>query len=70
MNSRKETPEERRERLRQEELRNNPFGVFSDGVNYAECGDLSALFSGLGWKGISIIISITVIGCIIYVLIN
>ncbi|WP_152394214.1 DUF6366 family protein [Paenibacillus guangzhouensis] len=66
MGSRKETPEELKERLRQKELKNNPFGAFSDGVNRSEYGNLT----GLGWKGTGIIILILVIGYIIYKLLN
>ncbi|WP_082197961.1 DUF6366 family protein [Bacillus sp. FJAT-26390] len=51
MDSRKETPEEKRERLRLEELKNNPSGAFNDGANRAEFGSLADLVGGLGWKG-------------------
>lgn len=70
MDSRKETPEELIERLRQEELKNNPFGAFSDGVNRSEFGNLTGLFGGLGWKGTGIIILLLVIGYIIYNILN
>ncbi|NIK76858.1 hypothetical protein FHS15_001983 [Paenibacillus castaneae] len=66
MDSRKETPEQLRERLRQKELKNNPFGTFSDGVNRAQFGNLTDLVGGLGWKGTGIIILLLVIGFIIY----
>lgn len=70
MDSRKETPEELIERLRQEELKNNPLGTFSDGVNRAEFGNLADLIGGLGWKGTGIIILLLIIGYIIYKLLN
>lgn len=70
MDSRKETPEELRERLRLEELKNNPFGAFSDGANSAEFGNLADLYGGLGWKGTGIIIILMVIGYITYELLN
>ncbi|MFC7063781.1 DUF6366 family protein [Halobacillus seohaensis] len=44
MNDNKETPEERRERLRQEELRKNPAGSVHG-------GGLADLVGSLGWKG-------------------
>ncbi|WP_028609107.1 DUF6366 family protein [Paenibacillus harenae] len=65
MDSRKETPEERIERLRKEELKNNPFGAFSDGVNRAEFGNSAGLLGGLGWKGTGSIILLLVLGYII-----
>lgn len=34
----KELPEQRRERLRQEELKNNPMGNFSDAFNRSQGG--------------------------------
>ena len=70
MDSRKETPEEQIERLRQDELKDNPFGAFSDGVNRSEFGNLTGLFGGLGWKGTGIIILLLVIGYIIYKILN
>lgn len=33
MDFREETPEAKRERLRQEELKGNPMGTFGDGIN-------------------------------------
>ncbi|WP_404346446.1 DUF6366 family protein [Sutcliffiella horikoshii] len=48
MNNRQETPEENRERLRQEELKKNPSGVLGDGLNRAENGNLADLVGGLG----------------------
>ncbi len=53
-----ETPEERRERLRQREL-NNP----SSSVHGS---NLSDLVGGLGWKGTGILILILILGFIIY----
>lgn len=66
MDSRKETPEELVERLRKEELKSNPFGAFTDGLNRAEYGNLGAL----GWKGTGVVILLFVIGYIIYKLLN
>lgn len=66
MDSRKETPEELAERLRKEELKNNPSGTFTDGVNRAEYGNLGAL----GWKGTGAVVLLFVIGYIIYKLLN
>ncbi|WP_438349968.1 DUF6366 family protein [Paenibacillus sp. FA6] len=66
MDSQTETPEKKRERLRQEELKNNPFGAFNDGVNRAEYGNLADLVGGLGWKGTGTLILILIIGYVIY----
>lgn len=66
LDSRKESPEETRERLRREELKKNPAGAFSDGVNRAEFGNLADLVGGLGWKGTGILILILLIGYVIY----
>jgi hypothetical protein len=66
MDSRKETPQEKRDRLRLDELKNNPAGAFNDGVNRAEYGNLADLVSGLGWKGTGVLILILIIGYVIY----
>lgn len=42
----KETPEEKRERLSQSELKNNPTGSLNDGINRGLGGNLT----GMGWK--------------------
>ncbi len=54
----KETPERRRERLRQEELKRNPAGSVHG-------GGLSDLVGSLGWKGTGILIIVIIIGFII-----
>jgi hypothetical protein len=61
----KETPERRRERLRQEELRRNPTGNMNDAFNRANNGGLVDLVGSLGWKGIGILILVIIIGFII-----
>jgi len=66
MESRQEAPEERRERLRQEELKNNPYGTFSDGINRAQSGSLVDLVGGLGWKGTGILLIVVIIGYFVY----
>ncbi|WP_144940102.1 DUF6366 family protein [Paenibacillus sp. 32O-W] len=66
MDSRKETPADKRERFRQEELKNNPFGTFSDGVNRAEFGNFADLVGRMGWKGTGILILLLVIGYAVY----
>lgn len=38
--SSKESPEEKREHIRQSELKNNPTGSLNDGLNRAESGSL------------------------------
>lgn len=59
MNKEKESPEELRERLRQEELKGNPAG----GVHG---GGLQDLVGGLGWKGTGILILILLIATVLY----
>ncbi|MEC0125553.1 DUF6366 family protein [Paenibacillus pabuli] len=66
MDFREETPEEKRERLRQEELKGNHMSTFGDGINRAQFGSFADLVGGLGWKGTGILIVIVVIGYVIY----
>lgn len=66
MESRKESPEQLRERLRQAEFRDNPNAAFSDGMNRADSGSLADLIGGLGWKGTFAIIILLAIGYIFY----
>lgn len=58
MSKETETPEIWRERLRQEEVKQNPAGNVSDAFNKNENGNLADLVGGLGWKvtGISLIV--------------
>ncbi len=60
MSGNNETPEERRERLRQKEL-NNP----SSSIHGSNSSDL---VGGLSWKGTGIIILLLLLVVIIYVL--
>ncbi|MFD1361158.1 DUF6366 family protein [Lentibacillus salinarum] len=62
----KETPEERRERLRQQEWENNPSGSLKDSLNRGANGSLVDLVGSLGWKGTGILILIMIFGFIIY----
>lgn len=55
----KESTEERRERLRQEELKRNPAGSIHG-------GGLKDLIGDLGWKGMGILIILIIVGTIIY----
>ena len=43
LNNHKETPEEKRERLRQSELKNNPTGSLHDALNRGDSGNLTDL---------------------------
>ncbi|RDZ16250.1 hypothetical protein C3744_06900 [Priestia megaterium] len=65
MNKDKETPERRRERLKQEELNRNPAGNMNDAFNRNEAGNLSGLAGSLGWKGLGILIAVIIIGFIV-----
>ncbi|MFK3936200.1 DUF6366 family protein [Alkalihalobacillus sp. NPDC078783] len=58
----KETPEEKRERLRFEEQKRNPGGNFSDGVNRNDGGGLA----DLGWKGVLGLLVLLIGGYIAY----
>lgn len=53
-----ETPDQRRERLRQEELKNPSSSIH--GSNLAD------LVNGLGWKGTGIIILVLILAVVIY----
>jgi hypothetical protein len=61
----KETPERKRERLRQEELKRNPTGSLNDAFNRAQSGGLADLVGSLGWKGTGILILVLIVGVII-----
>ncbi|MFP5110646.1 DUF6366 family protein [Neobacillus sp. C211] len=65
MQENKETPERKRERLRQEEIKRNPTGTLNDAFNRAKSGGLADLVGSLGWKGTGILILVLIIGVII-----
>lgn len=58
MSKNHETPEERRERLRQEELKSPSSSIHG--------GGLSDLVGGMGWKGTGMILLVLIVGLIIY----
>ena len=60
-----ETPERKRERLKQEEVKRNPAGNMNDAFNRNEAGNLSGLAGSLGWKGLGILITVLIIGFIV-----
>ncbi|KMK75807.1 DUF6366 family protein [Alkalihalobacillus pseudalcaliphilus] len=60
MSQDKETPVERQERLRQEELKKSPLGNLGDSYHRAQHGDLAGLSGRLGWKGLLITIVILI----------
>ncbi|MEI4770106.1 DUF6366 family protein [Psychrobacillus sp. FJAT-51614] len=66
MNNYNETPEEKRERLRQNELKNNPTGSINDAFNRGNNGNLTDLSGGMGWKGTGILIVILIVGYVLY----
>lgn len=59
MSNQSETPERRRERMRQEELKRNPPGSIYG-------GGLTDLVGALGWKGLAIFILVLISVFIIY----
>ncbi|WP_096154108.1 MULTISPECIES: DUF6366 family protein [Bacillus] len=61
-NDKKETPEQKRERLRQEELKRNPTGNMNDAFNRANSRNLADLVGSLGWKGTGILTLIIIFG--------
>jgi Family of unknown function (DUF6366) len=65
MQDNKETPEQKRERLRQEELKRNPTGNMNDAFNRANSGSLVDLVGSLGWKDTGILILVIIIGFIV-----
>ncbi|EJQ52601.1 Uncharacterized protein BWINRASL_01810 [Bacillus mycoides] len=62
----KESPEEKRERMRQSELKNNPTGSLNDGLNRAESGNPVDMTGGMNWRSTGIIILVLLLGYIIY----
>ncbi|WP_188207078.1 DUF6366 family protein [Alkalibacillus aidingensis] len=65
----KESPEERRERLRQRDLKNSSSNV-GDSFHRAKSGSLVDLVGALGWKGTGILILIMIVGFIVYSFLN
>ena len=61
-----ESPEEKRERIRQSELKNNPTGSVKDGLNRAETGSPVDMAGGMNWKGTALVILVLALGYIIY----
>lgn len=61
-----ESPEEKRERIRQSELKNNPTGSLHDGLNRAETGSPVDMAGGMNWKGTALVILVLALGYIIY----
>lgn len=55
-----ETPESTRERLRQEELENNPFGHMNHGNSRARYSIVD-----LGWKGTLVLTIVIIVGLIV-----
>jgi hypothetical protein len=64
VNDNKETPEQKRERLRQKELKRNPTGSMNDAFNRASSGSLADLVGSLGKKGTGILTLVIIIGII------
>ncbi|HDR7778137.1 TPA: hypothetical protein QCY06_003869 [Bacillus tropicus] len=62
----KESPEEKRERIRQSELKNNPTGSLQDGLNRAEMGSPVDMTGGMNWKGTALVILLLVLAYSIY----
>jgi len=69
MRETKETAGQKRERLRQQELKRNPTGNMNDAFNRAETGGLVDLVGSLGWKGTGILILVIIIAVVVVSLI-
>lgn len=69
LNNQHETPEEKRERLRQSELKNNPTGSLNDALNRGMNGNLTDLTGGMGWRGTGILIVVLIVGYVLYKLV-
>ncbi|WP_347860930.1 DUF6366 family protein [Salimicrobium sp. PL1-032A] len=68
MGDEKETPEKRRERLRQEELKRNPTSNLNDSSHRAHHGSLVDLVGGMGWKGTGALLILIAVGFLIFLL--
>lgn len=66
LNNHHETPEEKRERLRQTELKNNPTGTLHDALNRGSNGNSTDLTGGMGWKGMGVLIVLLIVGYVLY----
>lgn len=64
MTNRKESSEDRRERLRQDELKNNPTGALNDAINKAN--NPSPDLSSHSWKETGLLILALAVGFIVY----
>uniref|UniRef100_UPI00403F7B50 DUF6366 family protein n=1 Tax=Ornithinibacillus sp. FSL M8-0202 TaxID=2921616 RepID=UPI00403F7B50 len=62
----KEAPEERNERVRQEEMKTSSTANLNDAITRGSNGSLVDLVSGFGWKGIGILLLVLCIGFIVY----
>lgn len=60
MKDNNETPEQKRERIRHEELNSSPTGNMNDALNRANSGSLVDLVGSLGWKGTGMLILILI----------
>lgn len=66
MQDNKETPEQKRERLRLEGLKRYPTGSMNDAFNRVNSAGLVDLAGSLGWKGMGILTLVIILGVIIY----
>ena len=60
------SPEQKREHLRQTEIKNNPTGTLHDALNRGSNGNLTDFSGGMGWKGTGILIVLLIVGYIGY----
>jgi hypothetical protein len=65
MNIERETPEQKRDRLKQQELKGNPMGNMNDAFNRANSGVPTDSIGSIGWKATGILILVITIGYIV-----
>jgi hypothetical protein len=68
MNSDRETAEQKRERLKQQELKGNPMGNMNDAFNRANSGVPTDSIGSIGRKATGILILVITIGYIVVTL--
>ena len=63
----KEKSQEKRERLRQNESKNNPTGSLRDGLDRGMgVGNVGDVAGDMGWKGMGLLILVLFLGYVIY----
>ncbi|MBC1373282.1 hypothetical protein HCA55_09065 [Listeria booriae] len=61
-----ESPQQKRERLRQEELKDNPLGSLNEGLKRSQQGNPTEFVGGMSWKVTGIAILVLIIAVIVF----